>query len=44
LTLTGTNAYSGGTTINGGTLFANNATSSLGSGPVNVYSGGTPVG
>jgi autotransporter-associated beta strand protein len=41
LTLTGTNNYSGGTTINGGGLFVNNAKgSATGSGAVMVNSGG----
>ncbi len=38
-TLTGSNSYSGGTTINGGTLRANRST--LGSGAVVINSGGT---
>lgn len=42
-TLTGNNSYSGGTTISAGTLFANNATSSLGTGTVNI-NGGTLAG
>ena len=37
--LTGVNNYSGGTTISAGTLFANNATSALGSGAVNLNGG-----
>jgi fibronectin-binding autotransporter adhesin len=41
--LTNANGYSGGTTIAAGTLFANNATSSLGTGVVNV-NGGTLAG
>jgi autotransporter-associated beta strand protein len=40
LTLTGTNSYSGGTTINGGILLVNN-TNASGSGTVSVNSGGT---
>ena len=39
-TVTGNNTYAGGTTI-AGTVLANNATSSLGSGVVTVASGGT---
>ena len=42
LTLTGTNTYSSGTTISGGTLLVNNvAGSGTGSGTVGVNSGGT---
>ena len=42
LALTGTNSYSGGTTINGGMLLVNNLTGSgTGSGTVTVNSGGT---
>ncbi len=42
LTLTGLNTYTGGTTINGGTLRVNNSTGSgTGAGPVQVSSGGT---
>jgi autotransporter-associated beta strand protein len=42
LTLTGTNTYSSGTTVNGGTLLINNvAGSGTGSGTVSVNSGGT---
>ena len=44
LTLTGVNTFSGGTTINGGTLKANNATASLGSGFVTVNGGGILAG
>jgi autotransporter-associated beta strand protein len=40
LTLTGTNSYSGGTTINGGILLVNN-TNASGTGTVTVNSGGT---
>jgi autotransporter-associated beta strand protein len=40
-TLTGANTYSGNTTINAGTLLADNSTSSTGSGTVTVNSGGT---
>ena len=43
-TLSGTNGYSGGTTINGGTLRAGNATSSFGSGSVTVNGTGTLAG
>ena len=42
--LAAANTYSGGTTITSGTLRAENATTSLGSGPVNVNSGGTLAG
>jgi autotransporter-associated beta strand protein len=38
---TGTSNYAGGTTVGGGVLYADNATSSLGSGNVTVNSGGT---
>jgi fibronectin-binding autotransporter adhesin len=38
-TLTGNNTYTAGTTVSAGTLFANNATSSLGTGIVNVNGG-----
>ncbi len=48
LTLTNNNFYSGGTTVGGGTLLADNVPgygynvqSATGSGPVNVYGGGT---
>jgi len=42
LTLTAANAYSGVTTVNGGTLLVNNSTGSgTGSGAVEVHSGGT---
>ena len=45
LTLTGTNNYSGGTTINGGTLQVNNVKGSgTGSGAVTVVNGGTLTG
>jgi len=41
-TLTAANTFSGGTTIDGGTLLANNTTgSTTGSGVVQVNSGGT---
>jgi autotransporter-associated beta strand protein len=47
LTLTGPSSYSGGTTVTGGVLLADNATSSVGSGAVSVTStgvlGGTGV-
>jgi len=44
-TLTSTNTYSGGTTINGGTLFVNNTSGSgTGSGAVEVAAGGTLAG
>jgi autotransporter-associated beta strand protein len=43
VTLSGKNTYAGGTTVTAGTLFANNATSSLGNGTVNV-NGGTLAG
>jgi fibronectin-binding autotransporter adhesin len=43
--LTGSNTFSGGSSINDGTLFANNTTgSALGSGLVGVYSHGTLAG
>jgi hypothetical protein len=38
-TLNGSNSYAGGTTITGGTLFANNAFSSLGTGNVTINGG-----
>lgn len=38
-TLSGSSSYSGGTTVSAGTLFANNASSSLGTGAVNVNGG-----
>jgi autotransporter-associated beta strand protein len=42
LTLTGSNGYTGGTSVNAGTLLANNtASSATGSGSVNVNNGGT---
>jgi autotransporter-associated beta strand protein len=42
LALTGNNTFSGGTTVNGGTLFVNNpAGSGTGSGPVSVNPGAT---
>jgi len=41
LTLSGNNSYTGTTTISAGTLFANNATSSTGTGAVSVASGAT---
>lgn len=42
---TGNNTYSGGTLINGGTIFANNSSgSALGSGDVNVLNQGTLAG
>jgi autotransporter-associated beta strand protein len=45
LTLTGTNNYSGGTMVNGGTLFVNNPTGSgTGAGDVQVASGATLAG
>jgi autotransporter-associated beta strand protein len=45
LTLMGTNTYSGGTVINGGTLLVNNvAGSGTGSGAVSVNNGGTLAG
>jgi fibronectin-binding autotransporter adhesin len=44
LSLTGNNTYSGGTTIYGGTLKANNSTGSTGSGFVTVNSGGILAG
>ena len=44
LTLTGTNIYTGGTTVNGGTLLVNNtAGSGTGSGAVTVNNAGTPL-
>lgn len=44
LSLTGNNTYSGGTTVSQGTLLANNATSSTGTGSVLISSGGTLAG
>lgn len=44
LSLTGANTYSGGTTVSQGTLLANNATSSTGTGSVIIGSGGTLAG
>jgi autotransporter-associated beta strand protein len=44
LSLTGNNTYSGGTTVNAGTLLANNATASTGSGAVTVNGSGTTLG
>jgi autotransporter-associated beta strand protein len=44
LTLLNTNTYTGGTAINGGTIFANSATEALGTGSVSVNSGGTLAG
>ena len=41
VTLTGVNTYSGGTIVSSGTLYANNITSSTGTGSVTVNSGGT---
>jgi autotransporter-associated beta strand protein len=41
LTLTGQNTYGGGTIVNAGTLLANNATASTGSGAVVVNNSGT---
>jgi fibronectin-binding autotransporter adhesin len=43
--LTGANTYSGGTVINGGTIYANNTTgSATGSGAISVNTGGTLAG
>ena len=44
LALTNQNTYTGATFVDGGTLLANNATSSTGSGAVNVNAGGTLAG
>ncbi len=44
LALTNQNTYTGTTFVDGGTLLANNATSSTGSGAVNVNAGGTLAG
>ena len=40
VTLTGHNTYGGSTTINNGTLLANNSSGSVGAGPVTVNNGG----
>jgi len=41
LTLTGNNTFSGGTTVNGGSLIINSAGNGTGSGPVSINPGGT---
>jgi fibronectin-binding autotransporter adhesin len=44
LTLTGTSTFTGGTQINGGTLFANSASAPTGTGTVSIASGATLAG
>ncbi len=44
LTLSGANTYTGGTIISGGTLLVTNASNNIGTGAVNINSGGTLAG